>query len=903
MANQDFVEIISDKAIGNIATANAELGKLLQTLNVTVTTANKLNLAGSSGKPSQSNANTAANNAAIERNIKAIERQRLAEIKLMQEREKAFDKYERQLNRETAKLQAAKSLQAKTASQIKVLDAAYTELATKKARYNSLTEAEEKRLNTLTATLQKYRSIQDGVNVTVGKFQQRVGQYERGASPLAASINQVSRELPALAVNTQTFFLAISNNLPAVFDAYTNIIAQNKTLVAQGQPTQSFFKQLVGSLFSLQSALSIGITLLTLFGGEIVDAIFNTKEKAEADKKAKEAVDAKTRAEEEYNNIMRQSSAEEISRSKLLLENAKNVNIEMSDRLQYISELRERYPDYLNKLSDEEILAGKTAEAELRLNDALLKRGIAIALQDKIGKAYAKLTDELIKYQEIQKRGITSGNVPAPSGDDEAMSRLISRERKLGDQRLKNSLDNQKNIKSEIQALIDLYNEYSPYLDVVKESGTANSKAAEQIQQAETNSRVAFERTISSLEEKLSLMSQENSSYGILQGQLKLVKGAYEALYGAQEGSNEQTEKTIKYGTAEYFQDVINKLSKERDSLADTTEEYELYNQMIARSQEQLDKLTGKTKDIERLNDEVQKYLKSFSEGFLSEAKLGSFNMFLSLDENGQSPFDKLLEQADTAQERFAITFNAIAETAQEAFSFITQNQQAAFDQMYANLDREKELRLQYVGDNESARAEIERQYEEKRREIRRRELQAQKEQALFNIALNTAQGITAALASVPPNVPLSIVIGAIGAAQLALVASRQIPAYKMGTDNHAGGLAIVGDGGKHEVVHQPTLGWSITPAKDTLVNLEKGSKVFPDLASSGIFNSDLPDMVQLNSQGLTVSQMDRIMAKYHAAQAPYINIDKNGINTYTRGLLSKTQKLDNIVKFQGRKK
>lgn len=902
MANQDFVEIISDKAIGNIATANAELGKLLQTLNVTVTTANKLNLAGSSGRPSQSNANTAANNAAIDRNIKAIERQRLAEIKLMQEREKAFDKYERQLNRETAKLQAAQSLQAKTAAQIKVLDAAYTELATKKARYNSLTEAEEKRLNTLTATLQKYRSIQDGVNVTVGKFQQRVGQYERGASPLAASINQVSRELPALAVNTQTFFLAISNNLPAVFDAYTNIIAQNKALVAQGQPTQSFFKQLVGSLFSLQSALSVGITLLTLFGGEIVDAILGTKEKAEADKKAKEAVEAKTKAEEEYNNIITQSSAEEITRSKLLFESAKNVNLSLTERRQKLDELRERYGKYLTDLSDEQILAGDTAAAEAKLNDALLKRGVALALQDKIGKAFNRLTNEIVKQQEIQQKGLTIEQRVGAIGN-------MSREKAIELAKILNNSENirskqsQENIKKEIQALLDLYNQYSPYLDSVKESGTANAKASEEIQQAETNSRVAFERTISSLEEKLSLMSQENTSYGILQGQLKLVKGAYEALYGAQESSNEQTEKTIKYGTSEYFQDVINKLSKERDSLADTTEEYELYNQMIARSQEQLDKLTGKTKDIERLNDEVQKYLKSFSEGFLSDAKLGSFNMFLSLDENGQSPFDKLLEQADTAQERFAITFNAIAETAQEAFSFITQNQQAAFDQMYANLDREKELRLQYAEGNEAAQAEIERQYTEKRREIRRRELQAQKEQALFNIALNTAQGITAALASVPPNVPLSIVIGAIGAAQLSLVASRQIPAYKMGTDNHAGGLAIVGDGGKHEVVHQPTLGWSITPAKDTLVNLEKGSKVFPDLASSGIFNSDLPDMVQLNSQGLTVSQMDRIMAKYHAAQAPYINIDKNGINTYTRGLLSKTKKLDNIVKFQGRKK
>jgi hypothetical protein len=64
----------------------------------------------------------------------------------------------------------------------------------------------------------------------------------------------------------------------------------------------------------------------------------------------------------------------------------------------------------------------------------------------------------------------------------------------------------------------------------------------------------------------------------------------------------------------------------------------------------------------------------------------------------------------------------------------------------------------------------------------------------LFNIAIDTAQGIISALASTPPNVPLSVAIG-LGAVQIGLVASQKVPQYFDGTDNHTGGLMLVNDG------------------------------------------------------------------------------------------------------------
>lgn len=49
---------------------------------------------------------------------------------------------------------------------------------------------------------------------------------------------------------------------------------------------------------------------------------------------------------------------------------------------------------------------------------------------------------------------------------------------------------------------------------------------------------------------------------------------------------------------------------------------------------------------------------------------------------------------------------------------------------------------------------------------------------------------------------------------------------YAKGTDNHPGGLAVVGDGGKPEMIMTPNGKTYLSPNKDTLVDLPKGSQV-----------------------------------------------------------------------------
>jgi hypothetical protein len=135
-----------------------------------------------------------------------------------------------------------------------------------------------------------------GAETSVGEFQRNVGNYKSGFDGLGNSINQLSREMPAFANSVQTGFMAISNNLPQLFDEINKIKKANVELAKSGQPTTSAFKQVLSGIFSWQTALSVGVTLLTLYGGKMIDFIGNLFSAGAAFKDGAEAIDSNTKA-------------------------------------------------------------------------------------------------------------------------------------------------------------------------------------------------------------------------------------------------------------------------------------------------------------------------------------------------------------------------------------------------------------------------------------------------------------------------------------------------------------------------------------------------------------------------------------------------------------------------------
>lgn len=116
-------------------------------------------------------------------------------------------------------------------------------------------------------------AVENQINGALTSINANANRSKTGFNGLNNSINQLTRELPAFGLSANIGFLAISNNLPILFDEIKRVTAANKELAASGNPTTSVFKQLTGALFSWQTALSIGVTLLTVYGGKIVELI------------------------------------------------------------------------------------------------------------------------------------------------------------------------------------------------------------------------------------------------------------------------------------------------------------------------------------------------------------------------------------------------------------------------------------------------------------------------------------------------------------------------------------------------------------------------------------------------------------------------------------------------------
>ena len=103
-----------------------------------------------------------------------------------------------------------------------------------------------------------------------GNHRLSVGHYEKTWNGLSASVAQVVRELPAAAVSMNTFFLGISNNIPMVVDEINRLRAKNKELQKDGKETVNVTKEIVKSLFSWNTVLIVVLTVLSMFGGEMI---------------------------------------------------------------------------------------------------------------------------------------------------------------------------------------------------------------------------------------------------------------------------------------------------------------------------------------------------------------------------------------------------------------------------------------------------------------------------------------------------------------------------------------------------------------------------------------------------------------------------------------------------------
>ena len=203
-----------------------------------------------------------------------------------------------------------------------------------KIKLNAMSEAERqgtqagKELEAETLALYvKMQKLQEAT----GNHRLSVGNYAKSWDGLGISVSQVVRELPAAAVSMNTFFLGISNNIPILIDEIQKLKAENKELIAQGKQANSVVGSVAKALFSWNTLLVIGLTVLSMHGKALIDWIGSLfKGEAEAIKYA-DAVDNINEELEKTNG----SYGKNITTLKKLSQEWKNLSSQ-KEQLQWI---------------------------------------------------------------------------------------------------------------------------------------------------------------------------------------------------------------------------------------------------------------------------------------------------------------------------------------------------------------------------------------------------------------------------------------------------------------------------------------------------------------------------------------------------------------------------------------
>lgn len=229
----------------------------------------------------------------------------------------------------------------------------------------------------------------DKYQKSTGKHTLSVGNYKQAFDGLGFSISQVARELPSLVISANTFFLAISNNIPMVIDEIQKLRAANEAAAKAGEAQVSITGKLVKSLFSFNTVMVLILTAFSIWGKDItnwIGSLFTGKKRVEnLTSSLKHMADAMQNA--------RLETAKETVKLNVLYKTATNNSKSTDERTKAVKALKKEYPEYFKNLTDEEIKLGKASKAYKEATKAITENAKARAALDKITELQKEFID------------------------------------------------------------------------------------------------------------------------------------------------------------------------------------------------------------------------------------------------------------------------------------------------------------------------------------------------------------------------------------------------------------------------------------------------------------------------------------------------------------------------------
>lgn len=518
------------------------------------------------------------------------------------------------------------------------------------------------------------------LDASIGNHQRNVGNYASSWNGLSFSIQQVARELPSLAVSPQTFFLAISNNLPILADQLALTKQRVQELKNAGQSFTPVWKQVLSSIISWQTALVAGITVLTLYGKEIAEWVGSLF-------KGEKAVDAARVATEQFHETLSGGNIDaqgEIVKLEQLYKAATDLSNTQKERAEAVKKLQDLYPAYFSNMSNEQIMLGDAITAYNDLRDAIIRTAEAKAAEERI--------KENAGYRIILSEAKAWERYSAALHEIEPLTlRYADAQRRMKEYK-GTSIFSQ--AAREAQQIEQIYNVLEKKLSTLQDEifddlkkTKRGDELVEIIEEVYNGNLQAFIQSMDAMDEKLARAAkplyttkspeERNKEYEATQKEQE--KAASE-----QEKSIKNLEKKLQQLRDEALQAEINSMKEgSAKIIAQINFDYKKREQAITNAENELRKKQGGT-----LNPEQQKLVSSARSTYLSQYILAiSSAIGTQMNKERQAQNEYLAEYGDYQQKRLAITELYAAKIAQAETSWAKKSAEAERNKALKELD------------------------------------------------------------------------------------------------------------------------------------------------------------------------------------------------------------------------
>lgn len=253
------------------------------------------------------------------------------------------------------------------------------EMSALKLHRKTLAENSEE-YKVMTARIVELNTKLSAMDAEIGVYGRNVGNYSSAFAGLNLNVSQVVRELPSLTMGANQFFLAISNNLPMLVDSMGAVRRE-------GGSVMSVISGIGKALFSWNTVITLIITLLSAFGGDIIKWVRGLFS-------AEKQLNATARAQKALNDAIKDNGlgiGDEMIKLQQLREAWSALGDDMSAKQKFIEENRSAFNDLgvaVQSVADaQRLLIDDTEEFERAMiarAKAMAAMNLAVASTEKV---------------------------------------------------------------------------------------------------------------------------------------------------------------------------------------------------------------------------------------------------------------------------------------------------------------------------------------------------------------------------------------------------------------------------------------------------------------------------------------------------------------------------------------